>query len=172
VLFVSKITKSIYVSGSLTDLTDAELSQLRKFYDQIAGVCREHDFEPYVPHHYGDPSWLKDLTPARIDRIDRLAVTQAYLVVAYVGRASTGVGIEIEIAHHANKPVVLMYERKQLEGRRVTRLARGNPAVVDEIVFEDYADCLKQLGQFLDKFHEKIKAENLPLPLSLTKENS
>jgi 2'-deoxynucleoside 5'-phosphate N-hydrolase len=162
VLFVSKITKSIYVSGSLTDLTDAELSQLRKFYDQIAGVCREHDFEPYVPHHYGDPSWLKDLTPARIDRIDRLAVTQAYLVVAYVGRASTGVGIEIEIAHHANKPVVLMYERKQLEGRRVTRLARGNPAV----------DCLKQLGQFLDKFHEKIKAENLPLPLSLTKENS
>lgn len=166
------IPKSVYVSGSLTDLTEDERSELRKFYDDIAEVCRKHQLEPYVPHHYGDPSWLKDLTPERIDRIDRLAVTQAYLVVAYIGRPSTGVGIEIEIAHHSNTPVVLMYEKKAFELKRITRLARGNPAVVDEIVFDDYADGLKQLEKFLAKFHEKIAAENLPLPLSLTKENS
>jgi hypothetical protein len=107
------------------------------------------------------------LTPKDIDRIDRLAVTQAYLMVAYVGVASSGVGIELELAHHADKPAVILYERTKLEERRISRLVRGNPAVIAEISFADFDDALAQLETFLVRFREQIAAEKLPTPLTL-----
>jgi 2'-deoxynucleoside 5'-phosphate N-hydrolase len=161
------IQKTVYISGALTDMSEDERAKLRAFYDRIGAVCREYGLEPYSPHVYGDPKLVAHLTPKDIDRIDRLAVTQAYLVVAYVGVPSIGVGIEVELAHHADKPVVIMYERKKLDARRITRLVRGNPAVVAEIGFEDFDDALAQLETFLMLFREQITAEKLPTPLTL-----
>jgi hypothetical protein len=161
------IQKTAYIAGALSDMTEEERAKLRAFYVDMAGVCREFGLEPYVPHVYGDPKLLADLTPKQIDRIDRLAVTQAYLVIAYVGVSSTGVGIEIEMAHHSNTPVVILFEKSKMEERRISRLVRANPAVVDEIAFDDFGEALQLLRKFLAKFRKSIASENLPSPLSL-----
>jgi hypothetical protein len=159
--------KSVYISGALTDVSEGERAKLREFYDDLGGVCRESGLEPYSPHAYGDPKLVAHLTPKEIDRIDRLAVTQAYLVVAYVGVASIGVGIEVELAHHSDKPVLLLYEKSKLEKRRITRIVRGNPAVIREIAFEDFDDALAQLRAFMRDFQSMIRTESLPPPLTI-----
>ena len=163
---MEKSKKMVYISGALTDMPEEERAKLRTFYEELGQICREFGFEPYLPHIYGDPQRVAHLTPAQIDRMDRLAVTQSYLVVAYVGVPSIGVGIEIELAYHANKPIVLLYEKVKLDERRISRLVRGSPAVKNTIAFADFEDAKMQLRIFLTKFLADIQTENLPPPLS------
>jgi hypothetical protein len=159
--------KSVYIAGALTDMSSDKRELLRRFYESLADICREFGLEPYLPHQHADPETIKDLTPHRVDQLDRLAVTQAYLVVAYVGITSVGVGIEIEIAHHANKPVVILAEKSRLDSRHVSRLVRGNPAVMAEIAFDDFEDAKFKLHGFLQTFHEAMSAQELPRPLRI-----
>jgi 2'-deoxynucleoside 5'-phosphate N-hydrolase len=159
--------KTVYISGALTDMDEDQRAKLRGFYEKLGEVCREFELEPYSPHVYADPKLVAHLTPEDVDRIDRLAVTQSYLVIAYIGIPSTGVGIEVELAHHAAKPVVLLFEKEKLEQKRITRIVRGNPAIVTEILFEDFDDAYDQLRTFLGKFQRNIRSESLPPPLSI-----
>ncbi len=149
-------------------MSEEERAKMRRFYEELGEICKLFGFEVYLPHIYGDPKFVAHLAPKQIDRIDRLAVTQSYLVVACVGISSTGVGIEIELAYHANKPVILLYEQKKLNERRISRLVRGNPAVVSHIVYESFDDAKVKLDAFLKEFCRSIVAENaLPPLLSL-----
>ena len=159
--------KSVYIAGPLTDLAPENRAMLREFYDSLGRICSEFGLEPYIPHHHADPENQVHLTPQRVDQIDRLAVTQAYLVIAYVGVPSIGVGIEIEMAHHADKPVVILAEQTKLVARRITRMVRGNPAVMSEIAFRDFEDAKIQLHQFLQGFVQEMSDEELPRPLRL-----
>ena len=159
--------KSVYIAGALTDLQPSERERLRQFYEALGAVCAQFGLEPYIPHHHADPQHQNHLTPQRVDQIDRLAVTQAYLVVAYVGVPSMGVGIEIEMAHHADKPVVILAEQTKFVSRRVTRMVRGNPSVIAEVQFRDFEDAKIQLHQFLRSFTEEMSGQDLPLPLRL-----
>lgn len=164
--------KTVYIAGALTGRNPQELAELRQFYEHIGDACRQFGLTPYLPHQYSDPELAARLTPAHVDRLDRLAVTQAYLVVAYVGIPSLGVGIEVEMAHHANKPVVLVYEASALERRHVSRLMRGNPGVIHEIAFEDRDDAVEQIRDYIKTFAFKIQDEHLPEPFSLAAEPS
>jgi nucleoside 2-deoxyribosyltransferase len=162
--------KSVYIAGPLTDLSAEKRAMFREFYDSLGAVCAEFGLEPYIPHHHSDPAEQSHLTPLRVDQLDRLAVTQAYLVVAYVGVPSLGVGIEIEIAYHASKPVVILAEQTKLVGKRITRLVRGNPAVMAEIAFRDFEDAKIQLHQFLLAFTTELAESDLPQPLRIETE--
>lgn len=163
-------SKLVYISGGLTDMTDEERAKLRQFYEDLGNICTDFGFTPYIPHLYSDPAKFPDLTPMQVDRIDRLVVTQSYLVIAYVGVASTGVGIEIEMAYHANKPIILLYEKTKLQNRLISRLVQGNPAVTHQIVFDDndFDDAKDQLVCFLHEFYQRDVAENLPRVISLS----
>lgn len=157
----------VYISGALTSMPEQERIQLRKFYEELGEICKEYNFELYIPHIYGDPKLLAHLTAAQIDRRDRLAVTQSYFVIAYVGIPATGVGIEIELAHHSNKPVVLLYEQEKLEQRAISRLVRGNPSIKHEVAFLDFEDAKHKLRSYFGNFLQEIKSEDLPLPLAV-----
>ena len=50
-------------------------------------------------------------------------------------------GAEIEIAHQCGVPVILLYEG----GKRISRMARGSPAVAEEVIFTDFKDALAKL---------------------------
>lgn len=164
--FETVLSKMVYVSGALTDMPEEERVHLRAFYEAIGRLCREFGYAVYLPHIYGDPKLVAHKTPREIDHMDRLAVTLARFVIAYVGVSSAGVGIEIEMAHHAHKPVILLYERVKLEERRISRLVRGSPAVVHEIVFTDFDDVLAQLRALLaGPFNGLVSDAELPLPL-------
>ena len=159
--------KSVYIAGPLTDVSPKDRAIYREYYESLGKVCAEFGLEPYLPHQHSDPARHLHLTPQRVDQIDRLAVTQSVLVVAYVGAPSLGVGIEVEMAHHASKPVVILAEQTKIVARRITRMVRGNPAVMSEIAFRDFEDAKIQLHQFLQGFVQEMSDAELPRPLRL-----
>ena len=132
-----------YVSGVLTGVDS--LDELKKFYEDISRVCAAEGVAAYVPHLVTDPEKNAEITPREVYELDRLKVIESNLVIAYVGVPSLGVGQEIEIARESNIPVLLMMEKEA----RISRMARGNPAVIAEIRFEDFRDALKQLSLWL-----------------------
>ena len=156
-----KIEKIMYVSGTLT-CEDTETGvRLREFYGQVGEVGKEFGYYPYIPHLYGDPkNNINNLRPSIVDKIDRKAVTSSSLLVAYIDLPSTGVGIEIEMAHHANVPVVLMYNTTAEENKKVSDLASGNPAVIMEIGFKDHHDALYLLANFMQKYTSSLKQDH------------
>ncbi len=135
--------KSAYMSGPLSGLSYPD--EVKAFYEAIAGVCAEAGISVYLPHRFSDPANTPWLTPAEVYAMDRARVAASDLLVAYVGSPSLGVGSEIEIAHEHGIPIVLLAE----QGAQVSRMARGNPAVVAELRFVDFADCLAQLASWL-----------------------
>lgn len=102
------------------------------------------------------------MTPQQVDMIDRIAVTSSILVVAVVDNPSSGVGIEIEMAYHAYKPVVLLCHKERIQERRISRLVRGNPSVIAEITYASRDDALAQLEQVIRIFLKSQTETILP----------
>ncbi|GAC1572062.1 MAG: hypothetical protein NVS3B9_1160 [Candidatus Doudnabacteria bacterium] len=114
---------------------------------------------------HGDPKVTAHLTPSQIDCQDRQAVTKSVLIICYVGMPSTGVGIELEMAHHSNTHAILIYE----ENSAVSRLVLGSPAAKNIISFKDDDELFYRLRAALQEFHQRFETLNLPDPLRLTK---
>src|SRR5690242_3993200 len=136
----------VYISGPLTGISNLSGSeQLKSFYEAIALECHELGLAPYLPHqNETDPEENPDLPPREVYELDKLAVINAELVIAYVGLASIGVGMELGWADAWGIPVILLYEK----GKTISRLPRGIPDVI-EIEFESYDQALKDLRRTL-----------------------
>lgn len=139
------VNKRVYISGPLTGLTADDT--LKERYEAIGDVCRKLGFDPYIPHQHTDPLRHPDVTPGEVYERDREQIAQSHLVIAYVGIPSLGVGSEIEIAHSHAVPVILLYE----DGKYISRMVRGNPAVVAQIRFGNWDEVAGQLQQVLTK---------------------
>ena len=133
----------VYVSGPLTGQPNVDT--LKAFYEKIGEICLHLGMQPYIPHQHSDPIFHSELSPEYIYNLDREKVAKANLVVAYVGLPSTGVGLEIEIARQHNIPVILIYET----GRAVSRMVRGSPAIIAEVVGSDLKHVLEKLQHVL-----------------------
>jgi hypothetical protein len=136
----------VYISGALTEVSNPDL--LKKFYEDIGAICREFGMNPYIPHQHTDPDSHPNIIPRQVFERDYEQVLNSDLIIAYVGMPSLGVGSEIMIsAGEGNIPIILLREK----GKKISRMARGNPAVIDEIAFTDYSDALSQLRRRLEK---------------------
>lgn len=158
-------SRIVYVSGALTDVPEGSRQGYLDFYESIGRLVESLGLTPYLPHQQTDPVRHKHVTPKQVDMIDRMAVTSAMLVIAVVDNPSLGVGIEVEMAYHANKPVVLLCHRERLEQRRISRLVRGNPAIVREIVYTDKDGVLVELKAFIEEFLRQLEESVLPRTL-------
>lgn len=154
--------KYAYISGALTNMSDEARATLRDFYEKLAGICREFGLGAYVPHLVSDPKLAAHLTPQEVDDLDREAVMGSCLLVAYVGVASLGVGIEIEMAYHAHKPVVLLCEKETVDARKLSRLVRGNRMVMEEVLFRDLTEAEEKFRVFLRTFCAAHRDPKIP----------
>jgi len=146
----------VYVSGALSGLSGQELARVIVIYDQIARAAEESALGAYLPHRSPTAPGSK-MEPSAVWRTDFLMVTEAELVVAYIGVPSLGVGSEIEMARAANVPVILVCETDRLA--HVSRLALGSPAVERVLAFENPA----QLDQLLMDTFRSVQTWRLPL---------
>ena len=146
------VSNLVYVSGALSDVPDTIRQQYLDFYEAIGRLVESLNLSPYIPHQNTDPVRHKDVTPKRVDFIDRTAVMSAMLVVAVVDNPSLGVGIEVEMAYHALKPVILICHKDRVVQRKISRLVRGNPSVIREIIYMDVDDALHQLEECIHSF--------------------
>lgn len=155
-------TNLVYVSGALSDVPDDIRPQYLDFYESIGRMVESVGLTAYVPHQNTDPVRHKHVTPAEVDMIDRTAVTSAVLVIAVADNPSLGVGIEVEMAYHANKPVVLLCHKERIAERRISRLIRGNPGVIREIIYADRDEALHELEEFIRAFLKRQAESVLP----------
>ncbi len=135
--------RQAYMSGPLTGL--ARPAEVRSFYEALRDACAARGLPLYLPHVVSDPLANPGLTPREVYDLDRAHVVAADLLIAYVGLPALGVGCEIEIAHERGIPVVLLAEH----GAVVSRMIRGNPAIVAELRFDGYADAPRLLDEWL-----------------------
>lgn len=144
--FSSKMGK-IYVSGALTVID--ENKNLKKIYESIANISSNFCSNVYVPHLGGtDP--VKDplVDPRAVWKKDHREVSSSDLIIAYVGSPSLGVGAELEIARITASDLILWW----FEGEKVSRMAKGNPAVSHMIEAKDDKDLVHKLREILKKY--------------------
>lgn len=164
------VSNIVYVSGALSDVSETIRPQYVAFYEAIGQIVESLELTAYIPHQNTDPVRHKDVTPKEVDMIDRSAVTSAILVVAVADNPSLGVGIEVEMAYHANKVVILLCQEQHIAQRRISRLIRGNPSVIKEIIYVDFDEALSKLEKFLRSYlkeqAESILPDSLKIPHS------
>jgi len=145
------MSKKVYISGALTGVGDA--NSLKRFYEDIGELCEDFGLNPYIPHQHTDPETHPQVSPREVFRRDEKQVGESDLIIAYVGIPSLGVGSEImSAAKEGRIPLILLHEK----GKQISRMARGNPAVIDRIAFTDYNDALRQLQRGLARIFFKI----------------
>lgn len=119
--------KTAYICGPLTELLDWQISSTKAFYAQIAEAYkRVTGVRAFVPHEHCDPQMHSNLSCAEVDAIEREQVQKKTNILVVVAIApSWGGGIEVEMAHQANVPVIVIHRYD----KKISRLLRGNPAV-------------------------------------------
>ncbi|MCL4364584.1 hypothetical protein M1328_05100 [Patescibacteria group bacterium] len=139
--------KTPYLCGPLTELLPEEQEKTKLFYGQIADVCgKVLGQRAFVPHEHYDPIKNASYTPQEVDQAERHQLCDlTSLLIAVAIKPSWGGGIEVEMANQSNIPVIIMCEKEKLEKRKVSRLLRGNPAVIDIIAYSTIDKALKKL---------------------------
>jgi len=137
----------VHISGPVSCLSKQECSRYYDFYEAVAKICRAKGWNTFLPHRVIDPKMYPELTPREVYAIETRDIRKADIVIAYAGKPALGVGTEIEVARGSNSIVILLYEKDAA----VSKIARGNPAVVHEIAFADFEDALQKLQSALDK---------------------
>lgn len=159
----------VYISGSLTCMTEEARVERRALYESLAEVCQLWGLAAYLPHKVSDPKLAASLTPEQVDTLDREAVMRSILVLACVDEPSTGVGIEVEMACHANVPVWLVTSDEALRQGKISRLVRGSPATREEslICYLNIEDAKEQLYRELNGFIRSLNDPSRPELLRL-----
>ncbi len=139
--------KSVYICGPLTELTPEMQEAAKRFYKRIADLCEElTGTRAFVPHEHYDPVKHAHWLPRDVDAAERVQVYEKTSLLVVVATApSWGGGIEVEMANKSDVPIILLCERKKLEDRKISRLLRGNPAVVNIISYNDEEEALVKL---------------------------
>lgn len=137
----------VHVSGAVSCLSKQERQRYYDFYEAIAKICRAKGWNSFLPHRVMDPKLYPELTPREVYEIETRDIKKADIVIAYVGTPALGVGTEIEVARASDSIIILLYEK----GAAVSKIARGNSAVVHEIAFANFEDALQKIKSALDK---------------------
>jgi len=134
----------IFFAGPLTDLKNPE--KTKSFYMQLTEVAKQSGLDYFWAFLNGtDPIKNPDISPCDVYHRDIDELDKSDIMIAYMGEPSTGTGIEIEHAHVVGKPFVILYE----QGKRISRMLRGCPAVTKEIVYASEKDACDQLRSYL-----------------------
>lgn len=145
--------KSAYICGPLTELSPKRQIRIKDFYKAIADLFEAGTgVRAFVPHEHYDPVKHANYTPGEVDAAEREQVCHNTSLLVVVAIApSWGGGIEVEMANRNNVPVVILCTRKKLKARKISRLLRGNPAVVQIITYDSQVRAIKKLRMELPK---------------------
>lgn len=139
----------IYIAGGLTRCKDP--GRMKRFYEKIADACREAGFSPYLPHQHTDPREHPEHAPQDVYAKNHEIVSKARMIIAYVGEPSLGVGSELEIAKNNRTRIILHF----FSTDKVSRMARGNPAVLKTITYDSEDEAISKIREFLKFLPEK-----------------
>jgi hypothetical protein len=145
--------KTPYICSPLTELAPDKQEAAKLFFQRVADVCQHSlGIRAFVPHEHFDPIKHIQFTPQDVDKAERNQVcnlTSLLIVVAIA--PSWGGGIEVEMANQNKVPVIILCEKEKLESRKISRLLRGNPAVIEVISYSTESEALEKLETVLSQ---------------------
>ena len=138
-------TRNVYICGTLGRIFQEEKKySVDPFFKTVSSNCKKIDMN-YVP----DPTqtFLETNFPKEIwERVKKL-IEESGVVVANVGEPDCDVGTEVEMAHTAKVPVILLFEKSHQE--KLSRLILGNPRIKYTLPFDRIGDIEQQLRTHL-----------------------
>jgi hypothetical protein len=113
-----------YISSELASAKD--FAAACRWYEQVASVCAQLDWEPFLPHlHSDDPQGLR--TAAEVYRHDSQAVLSSGLLVSDLTGAGAGVGAALAVAFEAEIPVIALQRPRQAQSRFILGMLETHP---------------------------------------------
>lgn len=146
-----KKEKPAYICGPLTGLPTKQQMAIKDFYERIADLVeRISGTRAFVPHEHYDPVKHGDYVPEEVDKAERQQISERTSLLLVVAVApSWGGGIEVEMANQNGIPVIILCKKDDLGKGRISRLLRGNPAVVTIISYDTENEALEKLERGL-----------------------
>jgi len=134
-----------YICGPIRELDEQSRKEVFNFYEKIAEMCKDTlNVMPFVPHLHFNPN--NDFSPQEIDKVERDRVCNKTSVLIVVAVApSWGGGIEIEMSYRSNVPVIIL----RPNGKDLSRLMRGNPAIKSIIDYNNQEDAINKLKDWM-----------------------
>jgi nucleoside 2-deoxyribosyltransferase len=135
---------SAYISGALMGAGD--LAYVRGLYEAFAQACEAAGVRAYLPHQNTDPDIQWDLADDEVTTKDLNELSNADVIVAYLGEPSLGVGAELVIAMQQNKTILAVYECR----RKISRFVRGLLRSYENASLYEFASPSEACGWITD----------------------
>lgn len=137
--------RSAYVAGAYTNNTG--LDQEKPLHEAIGRVCETLGCQAIIPFR-DNPENAKPQPERDVSKVyqwteDRLRACD--VLIADVSHPSLGAGGELALAKMLGKPIVLVSKK----GSLISNFARGNPAVIYHIQYDEPDEACRMLAQVL-----------------------
>jgi transcriptional regulator with XRE-family HTH domain/nucleoside 2-deoxyribosyltransferase len=134
-----------YLASALTDLSKDDRDRVYEISRQLKALCALHGVALYLPFEHTDPVAHSDIPAPQVYERDRKQVVTSDFLLVLCAAASYGVGQENEIAANHGVPVAYLIQK----GSRVSRMLLGSDTRKVVIEYENTADLLAQIKEFL-----------------------
>lgn len=160
VLFQSEpqpLPLNAYLACALSNLTSLERQLMFTLSDMISVVCSGLDIELYEPRKKTDPVHHSDISDTEVFHTDRERVLSSDLLIHLCHHASTGSGEELDFAHNALMPIILISH----DETKVSRMITGIPALKIHITYSEPEELRKQLYGVLHDIRPLLEERKL-----------
>lgn len=146
-----------YLASALTGLTGDQRNLIFQISDAIAVICKDLGIELYEPRKKTDPVHHAEVSDAEVFRTDRERVLNSDLVIHLCHFPSTGSGEELDFAHTALVPIILVSHGET----RVSRMISGIPSMKLHITYTEPEQLRAELRDRLAEIRPVLEERKL-----------
>jgi transcriptional regulator with XRE-family HTH domain len=148
-----------YLASALTGLSEDQRRVVFGISDLISDVCEQNGISLYQPRKKTDPLLHAAVSPSEVYEWDKQTVLSSDLLIHLCHHPSTGAGEELEFAHAALLPILLVYPADL----KVSRMVLGIPSLVIHVAYNNIEDLHAQLSDILFNFRPLLEERKLTL---------
>lgn len=153
----AELPLNAYLASALTGLSDEQMGLVERLSDQIDEVCKSLDIELYEPRKHTDPVKHADVADTEVYDLDKEKVVSSDLIIHLAHFPSTGSGEELDFAHNAMVPIVLVH----LSTTRISRMVTGIPGLIVKVGYDSEEDLKPALYQQLLELRPQLVQRKL-----------
>ena len=130
-----------YLASGLTNVAGSERAASDAAKSRIVSACERWGIEVYLPEKFTHPDDFPNVSAEDVWARDRRQALNSDLLILFADYPTTGGGMELEFAHNALMPVLVVAH----SGKRVSKMILGCPVVLHrgEVVRYDNFDELE-----------------------------
>jgi transcriptional regulator with XRE-family HTH domain len=148
-----------YLASALTGLSEDQRRVVFGISDLISDVCEKNGLSLYQPRKKTDPVLHAEVSASEVYAWDKQTVLNSDLLIHLCHHPSTGAGEELEFAHAALLPILLVYPADL----KVSRMVLGIPSLVIHIAYNNVEDLHAQVSDILFNFRPLLEERKLAL---------